>query len=387
MKKIYYRSLIPFLLVCLAINAVAQVNLPYTLQYSSNDAAAWSDGIAEDGDGGTQNINGLTMQIFAADASSFNVFAGSTMTWHDNNYLGSGDADYTALTPGPDIDVTNNGIPAMVLKSSSTSVNFSLQSLRLYDWGGNPVMRMSSYDNGTLVGSILVTFDGSPTYHSKTITQADELTPSLFQNIDEVRFVPEGAPVFWLSFNNISLAAPAGSLPVNLISFDASLQDDASALLQWSTAQEFNSDHFDVEQSINGVDFTRAGTLRSAGNSDATTTYNYRISNLPAGNHYFRLKQVDIDGKFEFSKIIKLAIAGDQRVSLYPLPVKSSLRIYVRGEIIKDVRVFNTSGSLLKTWQPGIINPLLDLSRFPAGMYILAINTSSGALRKLVWKD
>ncbi|HLG40395.1 MAG TPA: hypothetical protein VI461_12035, partial [Chitinophagaceae bacterium] len=228
MKKIYSGILITFFLASFHTQVLAQVNLPYTLQFNSNDASNWSDGIAQDGDGGTQNINGLDIQIFAAN-TSFGVLTGSTMTWHNNTYLGSADGSYTALTPGPDVAVTNNGIPAMVIKSSNAANNFSLTSLKLYDWGGASPVTIAGYNNGTLIGSVDVSFD-QINWTTETITQSDVLTPSIFQNLDEVRFFPQSASEFWLSFNDIGLAAPSFTLPVQLISFNATVKNNTSVL-------------------------------------------------------------------------------------------------------------------------------------------------------------
>jgi hypothetical protein len=146
--------------------------LPVTLNFSSDDAASWADGIVQDGDGGSSIINGLDINIFAADATSFNVFPGSTMKWYNNSYYYSGDATYNALTPGPDATVSSSGIPAMVIKSTNTANNFSLKSIQLYDWGGS-LWTIKTYDNGVLVGSINVTFD-QINWNPKTITQSGE---------------------------------------------------------------------------------------------------------------------------------------------------------------------------------------------------------------------
>ncbi len=99
MKKHYL--FLPALLFTVLVHA--QVPLPVTLDFSTDAPVAWSDGIAQDGDGGSSKISGLDISIFAADAVNFNVYTGSTIIWHDNNYYYSGDAAYTGITPGPDV--------------------------------------------------------------------------------------------------------------------------------------------------------------------------------------------------------------------------------------------------------------------------------------------
>src|SRR5690606_17947714 len=114
--------------LCISLQALAQVPLPVTLNFTSNSTAAWSDGIAQDGDGGSSKISGLDIEIFAADAS-FNKLAGSIITWKNNTYYYSGDNTFNAITVGPDMTVTNDGVPAMIIRSSDNSKNFSLKSI------------------------------------------------------------------------------------------------------------------------------------------------------------------------------------------------------------------------------------------------------------------
>lgn len=232
-KKIY--PVLASIFILQFVNA--QVNLPHTLVFQNNDAN-WSDGIAEDGDGGSGNINGLNIQIYAA-GETFSLFPGSTMRWHDNNYFFSNDPAYHGITPGPDIDVTTNGVPAMVMRSDNPANNFSLQSIRLYDWGGTTPHIIAAYDNGALVGSIEVAFDIID-YAPKTISQNDELTPAFFGNIDEIRFYPKSPnTVFYLSLNNISLAAPSSTLPVKLEYFTGRKgHNNQPFYLEWATSSE-----------------------------------------------------------------------------------------------------------------------------------------------------
>ncbi|HEY4148294.1 MAG TPA: hypothetical protein VGM41_05175, partial [Chitinophagaceae bacterium] len=118
MNKFYTKTISTLFLIGSYLGSSGQATLPYTLDFTSDDPGAWGGGIAQDGTGGTQSIaGGLHIEIFAADAS-FHLLSGSTIVWHDNSYLASADGGYTAITPGPDVTVTNNGVPAMVMKST-----------------------------------------------------------------------------------------------------------------------------------------------------------------------------------------------------------------------------------------------------------------------------
>lgn len=101
--------------------------------------------------------------------ANFSFAAGSTIVWHDNKtYFNSANDDYNGITSGPDEEVTTNGVKGMVMKSADPGVNFSLQSILLYDWGYTDPFTIATYDNNTLVGSINVTPD--PDYHVITAT-------------------------------------------------------------------------------------------------------------------------------------------------------------------------------------------------------------------------
>lgn len=384
MKKFYHLRFAILFTVFSFIQSNAQVNLPYTLHFSNNDASNWSDGIAQDGDGGTQKINGLDIQIFAA-TSSFTLLPGSTIIWHDNSYLSSADAGYTGITPGPDVTVTSNGIPAMVIKSSNTANNFSLTSITMYDWGGSSPVTIAGYNNGSLIGSVNVSFDDI-NFTTKTVTQADELTPAFFQNVDEVRFYPTSSSVFWLSFNDVALAA-TGTLPVQLVSFNARLINDNSVLLQWKTAQEKNSDHFDIEHSTDGISFVKIGQIQAKGTSNELTDYSFTCTNVMAGKHFYRLKQVDVDGKFEYSQIVIVTVDVNNTISIYPNPVKDHLEINSPGTTIQEISIFNAVGILMQKKSLHAQTGTIYLTDYPKGIYFIEMTTASGKSLHSIFKE
>ena len=381
MKKIYL-----LLTACATFYySHAQVNLPHVLTFSS-DEPSWTAGVARDGEGGSEDIIGLEIQIFTASAT-FGLEPGSTITWKTNTYFTSDDATYNGLTSGPDVEATNNGVPAMVMKSASTAVNFSLQSITLYDWGGYSPLMISTYDNGVLVGTIEVAFATPPAYPPKTISQADELTPSLFSDVDEIRFYPKSPQtVFNLSMNYISLAAP-GALPVEYEYFRGAISG-ADCQLEWATAQEQQSSHFTIEHSTNGRQFSKVGTVKAMGNSTVKQVYNF---SYPVGNdpvHLFRLRQVDLDGKESLSEVISLRNTNVALVSVAPNPTVGRVKIVSETGNIEGITVYDMNG---KRWlhleKPGTRIHTADLTPMPSGMYIIHVRTGSGLEKIKVVKN
>jgi hypothetical protein len=356
-------------LTCAQLNA--QVNLPATLTFTNNATALWSDGIAEDGDGGSSNINGITLQIYATTAA-FTPLSGATMMWQDTSYF-TGPNNFTGITPGPDPTMTNNGVPAMVIKSSSQAVNFNLQSIRLYDWGGiSPVI--ATYNNGILIGSISPSLPTDGT--AVVLNQAGALTPSLFQNIDEIRMYPQsGNPAFWIAMNNISLGATP--LPVSLTRFDATLQQNNKVKLSWETAMERNSRDFTIEESTDGINFKEAGSVVAMGNSDVTTRYSF-VTQPITQKSFFRLKQNDKDGQSVYSKIsIAAPVDNNIELTVYPNPATNQLHVVSLNEL-NEYHIYNLTGISVKTAAAKGRTIVISISDLPAGAYRLHGKTATG---------
>ena len=116
----------------------------------------------------------------------------------------------------------------------------------------------------------------------------------------------------------------SAALPVTLISFTASNDNEDQVLLQWITAQETGNAFYTIEKSENGFNFEKIGTREGAGDSEDLITYYFTDTKPTAGSNYYRLKQTDFNGEFEYSEIIRLEVNPSTRVmtySLYPNPV------------------------------------------------------------------
>ena len=95
-------------------------------------------------------------------------------------------------------------------------------------------------------------------------------------------------------------------LPLTLKSFSASQPTATTTKLNWTTSWEQNTLHFDIEASRNGADFGLIGRIAAAGNSSGDINYSFTHSNPYRNNTYYRLKMVDIDGRFTYSHIVRV---------------------------------------------------------------------------------
>lgn len=132
-----------------------------------------------------------------------------------------------------------------------------------------------------------------------------------------------------LSFNDFTLnIIECGPLPILLSSFTGKYASGKS-LLTWQTNQELNFDHFELMRSTNGVDFSKIASIRGAGNSTTVKNYSYEDNvNGTSGNVvYYRLSQVDINGKTSFSAIVKLSLSSKTKLEIFPNPFTNAFTV------------------------------------------------------------
>jgi hypothetical protein len=109
-------------------------------------------------------------------------------------------------------------------------------------------------------------------------------------------------------------------LPVGILSFNLQ-QKEGKIFLQWSTATEKNTDAFVVEHSLNGIEFTGVGSVKASFNSNVKKEYSFLHNKPAAGWNYYRLKMVDVDGKFSYSSTIRVKLdEAAIKLRVYPNP-------------------------------------------------------------------
>lgn len=169
-----------------------------------------------------------------------------------------------------------------------------------------------------------------------------------------------------------SISAP---LPIVLSSFNVSCNSKGAQLV-WTTAWEENNDRFVVEKSMDGIQWIEIAVIHA--NNVAS---NYKFSDTDAGTAFYRLKQVDKDGTFTYSKILlsNCAVASITLL-LYPNPVHDIAEMVFQSE--KDmngtVQIFSSNGQLIKNIkvqiQKGLNKIKLNLPELAKGMYVLKLH-------------
>jgi hypothetical protein len=175
-------------------------------------------------------------------------------------------------------------------------------------------------------------------------------------------------------------------LPVEMLSFTVTKSGD-DALLNWATASEVNNNFFDVQHSVNGEEFNYVGRVNSLnGNSTAVQNYQF-VHNSPAkGVNYYRLKQVDFDGTFEYSDIRSIMFGGAGNLVIYPNPVNSTLNVQVPDGIEKAVvEIVNATGQVVRSMNMTDMSQSvlqLNVSDLALGFYFIQMNTGADTYRE-----
>lgn len=167
-------------------------------------------------------------------------------------------------------------------------------------------------------------------------------------------------------------------LPIQLLSFTGK-QIDKTIELNWQTATEENNDFMAVERSADGIRFVEIGRVQGAGTTTKLQSYSLIDASPLSGANYYRLRQVDFDGRMQYHKVINIDFTtdkpSDDSVQVYPNPAgeKTNVSWVIDNNAITTLKVFNISGQLMGTY---VINKgngsfELPLTQLPAGNYIL----------------
>lgn len=174
-------------------------------------------------------------------------------------------------------------------------------------------------------------------------------------------------------------------LPVDFIDFTAEQTLDYN-LLQWSTQSEKNNDYFLIERSSNSVDFATIGRIEGVGTTTQLSNYVFNDTAPILGLQYYRLKQVDSDGAFSYSKIIALERTNQNRLNLYPNPVVETLEISVNSDKVgaANISVFDISGKLLIDQIADDFSSVvhLDVMSLQSGSYVVEVIQNGVSMRE-----
>ncbi|RZJ06738.1 MAG: T9SS type A sorting domain-containing protein, partial [Rubrivivax sp.] len=190
------------------------------------------------------------------------------------------------------------------------------------------------------------------------------------------------------TFSPFSVRMYASTLPVTWLSFTGT-RTAGTDRLDWRTATESGSSHFEVEESSNGSTFSAVGRVAAAGNSSTVRAYHFERGNA-SGTRYYRLRQVDLDGRSSYSAIVRLgdaATAFSAALAANPVRSGATLRLATGSAQPVQLLLHDAGGRLL--WSTSIAaaqgtqSIALPLEDKAAGVYFLTLTGADGSRQAL----
>lgn len=349
------------------------------------------------GVGGSYTVTVVNNPIYYLTDGTNGLDLGTAMfNWSGTNKYTVSSFNPAAIGDGiPDILIPQMGDPSAgstdkfrfednssAIVGSQVSIDFSSvssvanQNWKFYTRATPPVVGAASAGNRALR---LIAYD----FSDLGITLANYSSVTTF-----VHQLSGSSDQGFVAYNKTSFTV----LPVSLISFTAEKQN-AEVMLSWATATEHNNHHFVVERSADAIHFEQigiVGTKAVNGNSNSLIGYDFVDSSPLESFNYYRLKQTDISGQFEYSPICYAKFADEkQEADVYPNPASSWLTLQFSPD--KSSKVLNEAGklelvnSLGQVMYASVINntkTLIDLQDFSAGVYFIHASFNGISLNK-----
>lgn len=170
-------------------------------------------------------------------------------------------------------------------------------------------------------------------------------------------------------------------LPVVLLNFDT-YKKGKSVLLLWATAKEQNNKGFEIERSTDSKNWVTIGFVAAQtenGNSNIKADYNFTDNTPGNAQNFYRLKQVDFDGKYEYSPVRLIAFDKKNNINIYPNPTIE--RVTIAGlQVGEKINVLDVSGRIVyqETTKDVIVN--IPLNKLSAGNYLITIISTDGSV-------
>ncbi|MDG1475829.1 MAG: T9SS type A sorting domain-containing protein [Vicingaceae bacterium] len=192
-----------------------------------------------------------------------------------------------------------------------------------------------------------------------------------------------GSSYIFVEDVSVALATP---LPVKLTYFDANCQND-NPKLSWVTSSEINNDYFTIEKSDDAVNFEAIATVEGNGNSSIINNYTWTDDSPINGTIYYRLKQTDFNGAFEYLGIRTVTCEQATDISIYPNPFENSFTVQLSDNTTYPItiEVIDYLGRKVYEQQVETTITEIELNNLPAGTYFIrTFNETTQVVERIV---
>lgn len=353
-----------------------------------------------------QAVNPFNGDIFVSyqayfvkpENAPYNSFPTSTPNPNISNYIGvinfnsSGtyikyDNNYSSVTLNKSLNARNNGFVNVISSNDYNKGDYVFSDtnyfgvVEIYDQNFNfsKAVKIPNVDTKLSVAGFQDKVAIGGTFLIPLIIGNTTLTPQYNDPEFGTRFIYNAGIKFDVFFAQANVNTVT---PITLLSFNG-VKSNTGIKLNWVTAAEKNTSHFEVEKSTDGHAFTTLGRVEAAGNSSDNKYYSL-TDFIPAnGANYYRLKQVDLDGKTDLSQPISMNfdLNAGAVVSVYPNPAINEIH-FTGIKSGASVALFNLEG---KSILSQIIknNTLQIPTEVKSGFYILSVKESGGTTTTL----
>ncbi|MBX9851226.1 MAG: T9SS type A sorting domain-containing protein [Cytophagaceae bacterium] len=183
----------------------------------------------------------------------------------------------------------------------------------------------------------------------------------------------------WTNTKNVTIGCV---LPVEWLNIDAKASNGSVKIL-WSTASEYSNDHFEIQRSTDGKNFTAIGTVAAKGTSLQTSNYQYTDKSPGKGPLYYRIQQTDVNGESTLSDVAT-AFVEDPFISITPNPSEDNFKINYKGAEGATIIVTDVLGKEIYSGTAGSDFTFGD--NFLSGTYFVKINFGDNIYIKKIIK-
>lgn len=183
-----------------------------------------------------------------------------------------------------------------------------------------------------------------------------------------------------ISVTTNNVCGSISALPVELTSFDLNNEANKTVKLEWQTASELRNEKFIVERSENGNDFYSIGEVKGNGTTQEKQDYEFIDTKPKPGILYYRLKQMDYDGKHEIHKTISTEISMDDFI-VFPNPAKDIISLSFKNKdlVPEKIELMNYTGEIIEVnfnKEEAIYH--FDINVLPKGIYFIKVHHPNG---------